>query len=182
LERISQLKSPNQVLAVVYHHADPLPEFDFKQDLFIGLSKVQDPGNVGTIIRLADWYGLGGVVASADSADFFSPKVVQASMGSIFRVKLLSSDLQSFIQALPSGYPVYGTHLKGQNLYTASISSNGLILMGNESRGLDDEIMALTTESLLIPDFATGESRPESLNVSIAAAIICSEFRRRGSY
>lgn len=181
LQRISQLKTPNQALAVIKNLEKPGPSFDFASDLLIGLDQVQDPGNVGTIIRLADWFGLGGIVASSDSADFFSPKVVQASMGSVFRVKLVTADLPSFIQALPSGFPVYGTHLGGKNIYSASLKRFGLILFGNESKGLSVNLMKLTTENLLVPDFTTGAYKPESLNVSIAAAIVCSEFRRRGN-
>lgn len=181
LGRISFQKTPNQALAVISHHKSFIPEFDYKRDLLIGLDQVQDPGNVGTIVRIADWFGMGGVIASGDSADFFSPKVVQASMGSIFRVKLWTTDLAGFIKSLPDDFPVYGTHLHGQNLYTAGITSNGLILLGNESRGLSTDLKDLTKKNLLIPDFAAGRYKPESLNVSIAAAIVCSEFRRRGN-
>jgi len=181
LERISLQKAPNQVLAVINRHEVSLPIFDFDSDLLIGLDQVQDPGNVGTIIRLADWFGLGGVIASADSADFYSPKVVQSSMGSIFRVKLLTADLYLFIKSLPIGCPVYGTNLAGRDLYTAKIKNHGLILLGNESKGLSADLLDLTTENLLIPGFSAGKFKPESLNVSIAAAIVCSEFRRRGN-
>lgn len=181
LGRISQQKTPNQALAVIQRCMDQELVFDFNHDLLIGLSQVQDPGNVGTIIRLADWFGLGGVIASPDSADFFSPKVVQSTMGSIFRIKLLSVDLLSFIKSLPADFPVYGTRLDGQNLYTASVAGNGLLLLGNESKGLNPELSALTAQNLSIPDFSAGSTKPESLNVAIAAAIVCSEFRRRGN-
>lgn len=181
LERISLLKTPNQVLAVISHDISTSPEFDFGSELLIGLNQVQDPGNIGTIIRLADWFGLGGVIASGDSADFYSPKVVQSSMGSIFRVNLVTADLPDFIQSLPSGFPVYGTHLDGQNLYTAEITTHGLILLGNESKGLRGDLSELAMVNLRIPDFSRRQSKPESLNVSIAAAIVCSEFRRRGN-
>lgn len=181
LERLSLLKTPNQVVAVIRKKPETISVFDFSKDLLIVLNQVQDPGNVGTLIRLADWFGLGGVVASGDSADFFSPKVVQSSMGSIFRVKLLTAELAGFLSALPDGFPVYGTHLKGKNLYECTLSKNGIILMGNESRGLSDDLMKFTTQNLFIPDFSQGVDKPESLNVSIAAAIVCSEFRRRGN-
>lgn len=181
LERISLLKTPNQALAIIKRNQVPEPVFHFGTDLLLGLDQVQDPGNVGTMVRLADWFGLGGIVASMDSADFFSPKVVQASMGSIFRVKLLTADLLAFVKSIPSDFPVYGTNLDGKNLYTAKISANGLILMGNESKGLSEGLTDLATDNLLIPHFSAGESKPESLNVSIAAAIVCSEFRRRGN-
>jgi TrmH family RNA methyltransferase len=181
LARVSLLKTPNQVVSVISRDILEVPEFDFDTELLIGLDQVQDPGNVGTIIRLADWYGLGGVIASRDSADFFSPKVVQASMGSVFRVKFMTVELFEFLQSLPPGYPIYGTRLDGQDLYSATLTSNGLILMGNESKGLSPGLNQLTTKSLFIPDFSTAKTKPESLNVSIAAAIVCSEFRRRGN-
>ncbi len=181
LERISLLKTPNQVIAVIRRNPEALITFDFNNDLLIGLNQVQDPGNVGTILRLADWFGMGGVIASADSADFYSPKVVQSSMGSIFRVKLLTTEMMSFLSALPQDFPVYGTHLKGKNLYECPLTKNGIILMGNESKGLGDDLMKFTTQDLFIPDFSQNLAKPESLNVSIAAAIVCSEFRRRGN-
>jgi TrmH family RNA methyltransferase len=180
LERITLQKNPNQVLAILSHDILFTPKFQYFNDLLIGLNQVQDPGNVGTIIRLADWFGLGGVIASKDTADFFSPKVVQSSMGSIFRVKLLTTDLYDFIESLPPTFPIYGTCLEGEILYYADIKPNGLIIFGNESKGLTKDLTDLTTINLRIPGFSTGKSKPESLNVSIAAAIVCSEFRRRG--
>ncbi|MCX6223687.1 MAG: RNA methyltransferase [Bacteroidia bacterium] len=179
LDRITLQKNPNQVLAVISHDILFTPKFQYFKDLLIGLNQVQDPGNVGTIIRLADWFGLGGVIASGDSADFYSPKVVQASMGSIFRVKLMTTDLFEFIESLPPAFPVYGTCLDGENLYNADVKPNGLILLGNESKGMRKDLSDLTTINLRIPGFSTGKSKPESLNVSIAAAIVCSEFKRR---
>jgi RNA methyltransferase, TrmH family len=181
LERMSLQKTPNKVLAKINYGKSKKPFFDFKTDLLIGLCNIQDPGNVGTIIRLADWFGISGVIASMDSADFFSPKVVQASMGSIFRVNLLTIDLGAFVLSLPKEFPVYGTHLLGENIYTTEITRNGLILFGNESKGLSTELMKLTTKNLLIPSYSIGNNKPESLNVSLAAAIISSEFRRKNN-
>jgi TrmH family RNA methyltransferase len=143
------------------------------------LDRVQDPGNLGTIIRLADWFGLDGILASPDSADFFSPKVVQSSMGSIFRVPLYVTDLEEFIHSVPESFPIYGTDLDGQNIYSANLTPNGLILMGNESRGLSESLENLSTCKLRIPSFSSCVNGPESLNVSVAAAVVCSEFRRR---
>ena len=181
LGRISLQKTPNQALAIIKRKEPVQAEFDLDTKLLIGLDQVQDPGNVGTIIRLADWFGLGGVIASPDSADFFSPKVVQSSMGSIFRVRLITSELAKFIKAMKPGFPVYGTHLEGQNIYASELKNHGLILLGNESRGLSRDLMEMSTERLFIPEFSEGIHKPESLNVSIAAAIVCSEFRRRGN-
>jgi TrmH family RNA methyltransferase len=178
LERISLQKTPNQVMAVIRRKAAGLFPGPF-DGLFLGLDRVQDPGNVGTIIRLADWFGLAGIIASPDSADYFSPKVVQSSMGSIFRVKLVTADLPEFIRSLPGGFPVYATRLEGDNIYMTPLTDKGLILMGNESKGLGTGLSVMATRGLMIPGFASGDRKPESLNVSIAAAIVCSEFRRR---
>ncbi len=179
LDRMSLMKTPNQALAIVYKPDCISRDFNFNSDLLIGLDRIQDPGNLGTLVRLADWFGLAGVVSSMDSADFFSPKVVQASMGSVFRVRLLQTSLDPFLLELPYGFPVYTTSLSGTSIYDASLSRNGIILMGNESKGLTPRFQRLSVNDLLIPDFSNGVGKPESLNVSVAAAIICSEFRRR---
>lgn len=178
LGRMSLLKTPNQALAVVHLKEIIPPVFNYSDDLLIGLDTVQDPGNVGTIIRLAEWFGIAGIVASLDSADLFSPKVVQASMGSVFRVKLLQTTLDPFLLSLPAGFPVYATALTGTSVYSTTLTKNGIILMGNESKGLTTRYLQLATHNLSIPDFALS-TKPESLNVSLAAAILCSEFRRR---
>ena len=180
LDRMSFQKTPNQVVAVIGRKPEP-PLPDPSASLILGLDQVQDPGNVGTIIRIADWFGIGMVIGSPDSADFYSPKVVQATMGSIFRVRLYTGEPEAFIGTLPSGYPVYGTHLGGTNIYEERLSRNGLIMMGNESHGLRPGLVQQTTHRLRIPDFSIGSQPPESLNVSVAAAIVCSEFRRRAS-
>ncbi len=179
LERMSLMKTPNQALAIVSKPEPAARSFQLDSDLLIGLDQVQDPGNVGTLIRIADWFGLAGVVSSMDSADFFSPKVVQSSMGSIFRVKLLQTSLDPFLLDLPKDFPVYATSLTGTSIYKANLTRNGIILMGNESKGLTPRFQKLSLNNLFIPDFSVGAGKPESLNVSVAAAIICSEFRRR---
>ena len=181
LERLSLQKTPNQVLAILSNSKDTSEPVDFQNGLYLGLDTVQDPGNVGTILRLADWFGIDGVIASADSADFFSPKVVQASMGSIFRIRLLQTDLEPLIRNAPADFPVYGTRLEGENIYESELTGHGCILLGNESKGLNPSLTRLLSKSLYIPHFTKGEAKPESLNVAIAAAVICSEFRRRGN-
>lgn len=178
LERMSLMKTPNQALAVIHLKDVPPPAFNYSTDLLIGLDKVQDPGNVGTIVRLAEWFGIAGIVASLDSADLFSPKVVQASMGSVFRVKLVQTTLDPFLLSLPGNFPVYATTLSGTSVYDTTLTKNGIILMGNESKGLTTRYLQLATCNLAIPDYALS-TKPESLNVSLAAAILCSEFRRR---
>jgi len=178
LERISFLRAPNQALAVISGKPVDPPVFNWDEDLLIGLDQVQDPGNAGTIIRLSEWFGIAGVIASPDSADLYSPKVVQASMGSVFRVRLLQTTLDPFLLSLPGAFPVYATTLSGTSVYEAALTRNGIILLGNESKGLTPRYLKLATCNLKIPDFAR-ETRAESLNVSLAAAILCSEFRRR---
>jgi len=147
-------------------------------DLVLCLDGVQDPGNLGTIIRTADWFGIKHIVCSQQTVDAFSPKVVQATMGSIARVSVHYTDLTSFLTSLPEGTPVYGTFLDGKNLYHEQLKPNGVIIMGNEGNGISAEIARHVTHRLLIPPYPADSDTAESLNVSIATAIICAEFRR----
>ncbi len=181
LLKISHLKTPNKVLAIVELPVSGPLVINPDEDLIIGLDQVQDPGNAGTIIRLADWFGIAGVIFSLDSADLHSPKVVQASMGSVFHVKLAQVDLLETIKALPAGFPVYGTGLSGENIYSAGLSRNGLILLGNEAKGLDSKYARFISQQLRIPGYSSGSVLIDSLNVAIAAALICGEFRRRST-
>ncbi len=179
LRRISFLQHPQQVLALF-----PIPSsFTFHFSLFTNnlslvLDGVQDPGNLGTIIRIADWFGISTIVCSEDTVDAWNPKVVQATMGSIARVNILHTDLPAFLDSLPADFPVYGTFLDGDNIYTQELTPEGLIIMGNEGNGITDAVRAKVNRRLLIPDFHQGETA-DSLNVAIATAITCSEFRRR---
>lgn len=179
LRRISSLQHPQQVLALF-----PIPSsFTFHFSLFTNnlslvLDGVQDPGNLGTIIRIADWFGISTIVCSEDTVDAWNPKVVQATMGSIARVNILYTDLPAFLDSLPADFPVYGTFLDGDNIYTQELTPEGLIIMGNEGNGITDAVRAKVNRRLLIPDFHQGETA-DSLNVAIATAITCSEFRRR---
>ena len=179
LRRISFLQHPQQVLALF-----PIPEsFTFHFSLFtkklsLALDGVQDPGNLGTIIRIADWFGISTIVCSEDTVDAWNPKVVQATMGSIARVNIIYTDLPAFLDTLPADFPVYGTFLDGDNIYTQELTPEGLIIMGNEGNGITDAVRAKVNRRLLIPDFHQGETA-DSLNVAIATAITCSEFRRR---
>ena len=179
LRRISFLQHPQQVLALF-----PIPSsFTFHFSLFTNnlslvLDGVQDPCNLGTIIRIADWFGISTIVCSEDTVDAWNPKVVQATMGSIARVNILYTDLPAFLDSLPADFPVYGTFLDGDNIYTQELTPEGLIIMGNEGNGITDAVRAKVNRRLLIPDFHQGETA-DSLNVAIATAITCSEFRRR---
>jgi TrmH family RNA methyltransferase len=178
LRRISFLQHPQQVLALF-----PLPSVNslpssVNSELSLALDGVQDPGNLGTIIRIADWFGISTIICSEDTVDAWNPKVVQATMGSIARVNIIYNNLSEFLDSLPADFPVYGTFLDGDNIYTQELTREGLIIMGNEGNGISDAVRAKVNRRLLIPDFHQGETA-DSLNVAIATAITCSEFRRR---
>ena len=178
LRRISFLQHPQQVLALF-----PLPSVNslpssVNSELSLALDGVQDPGNLGTIIRIADWFGISTIICSEDTVDAWNPKVVQATMGSIARVNIIYNNLPEFLDSLPADFPVYGTFLDGDNIYTQELTHEGLIIMGNEGNGISDAVRAKVNRRLLIPDFHQGETA-DSLNVAIATAITCSEFRRR---
>ena len=181
LRRISFLQHPQQVLALF-----PLPtmaaaNFSLFTDHFslsIALDGIQDPGNLGTIIRIADWFGIEHIICSEDTADAWNPKVIQATMGSIARVNIIYINLSDFIGTLPPDYPVYGTLLDGDNIYTQPLTPHGLIVMGNEGNGISPEIRQKINRRLFIPSYRTDDTA-ESLNVAIATAITCAEFRRR---
>lgn len=180
MERISQLKTASNSLAVVeiphYRLAEVVPA----RNLVLALDRVQNPGNLGTIIRLADWFGIGDIVCSEECADCFNPKVVQATMGAIIRVRVHYTDLAAWLaEQQQAGVPTYGTFLDGENIYSATLSTGGVIVMGNEGRGIGDECAASITRRLFIPPYPADRHGSESLNVAIATAVICSEFRRR---
>ncbi|WP_024998170.1 RNA methyltransferase [Prevotella falsenii] len=150
-----------------------------EHELALALDGVQDPGNLGTIIRVADWFGIKRIFCSTDTADCWNPKVVQATMGSIARVKMYYLKLNELIDSLPTDYPVYGTLLDGEDIYEEKLSANGLIVMGNEGNGISADIRQRVNRKLLIPNFSVGTTHAESLNVAIATAVVCSEFKRR---
>ena len=184
LRRISFLQHPQQVLALfpIPQPPSPLtqhPSPTTPSPLILALDGVQDPGNLGTIIRLADWFGIETIICSEATADVWNPKVVQATMGSIARVSVVYTNLAAYIDALPTDVPVYGTLLDGNNIYDEELTEGGIIVMGNEGNGLTNEIRRRVTRRLLIPSYRTETA--ESLNVAIATAIVCAEFRRRGS-
>ncbi|MCR4602598.1 MAG: RNA methyltransferase [Prevotella sp.] len=173
LRKISFLQHPQHVLAVFHI---PQQETNVqKQNLILALDNVQDPGNLGTIIRIADWFGIDNMVCSHDTADAWSPKVVQATMGSIARVHIYYRSLTEFLST--TTLPVYGTFLDGSDIYRQQLPQQAVIVMGNEGNGISQEVRQLCTNRLLIPSFRPGA---ESLNVAIATAITCSEFRRQG--
>ncbi len=181
LRKVSFLQTPQDVLAVFN-----MPDRNDTDNCVVPIGKlslaldgVQNPGNLGTIIRIADWFGITEIFCSNDTADAFNPKVVQATMGSIARVSIRYVNLSEMLSTLPDGFPVYGTFLDGEDIYQQTLSDEGLIIMGNEGNGISHEVGRLINRRLLIPNFSTSEDRAESLNVAIATAITCSEFRRK---
>lgn len=177
IEKASFLKSPQDVIAVFQQPLYKLEEVNPEENLVLVLDGVQDPGNLGTIIRLADWFGIGHIVCSYDTADVFNPKTVQATMGALSRIKVHYTDLAEYLPQ--QKVPVYGAYLDGDNLYSKELSGSGIIIMGSEGNGIRPEIAPYITEKLYIPNFPADQSTSESLNVAIATAIVCSEFRRR---
>jgi len=198
MDRISALSTPSPVLAVVKIPDDKfsnpqIPKSPNPQilkspnphipELFLALDDIRDPGNLGTIIRIADWFGLSAVYCSENCVDIFNPKVVQATMGSIARVKVHRCNLaETFADIAKSGIglPVYGALLEGESIFSQTLGPNGIILIGNESRGISQELIPFITQKIFIPSFGTSElGKAESLNASVATAILCAEFRRK---
>jgi TrmH family RNA methyltransferase len=177
--KISNQKNPQGVFAVFKKPVYKVDINSLKSQLSLVLDEVQDPGNLGTIIRIADWFGIKNVICSENCADAFSPKSVQASMGALARVHVHYVNLLVFLKEVPAEIPVYGTFLDGIDIYREELTENGIIVMGNEGNGISPEIEKLVTGRLLIPNFPMDEVTSESLNVSVATAIICAEFRRR---
>jgi len=179
LRKISNQKTPQGVLAVFEKPVYKVNEQELSQKLSLALDEVQDPGNLGTIIRIADWFGISDVFCSENSADAFSPKTVQASMGALARVCVHTVNLEDFLKTCQAKMPVYGTLMNGESIYSKTLTPNGIIVMGNEGNGISPEIEKLVTELLLIPNFPIGQATSESLNVGVATALVCAEFRRR---
>ncbi|MBQ9637028.1 MAG: RNA methyltransferase [Prevotella sp.] len=198
LRKVSFLQHPQQVLAVfpmeVSDKTAPSDGEELTSDepdatalaarwdataLALALDGVQDPGNLGTIIRIADWFGIDTIYCSQDTADAFNPKVVQATMGSIARVHIIYCDLRQLLDTLPDDTPVYGTLLDGENIYRQPLTAHGLIVMGNEGKGISKDVADRVNRRLLIPNFPEGRETADSLNVAVATAITCAEFRRQ---
>ena len=178
MERISQLKTANSVLAVVELPRHSLANAQPEKNLVLALDRVQNPGNLGTIIRLADWFGISDIVCSEDTADCFNPKVVQATMGAILRVRVHYTNLAKWLSEQGDA-EIYGTFLEGENIYSAELKKSGIIVMGNEGQGISAEVAECVSHKLLIPPYPADRCGSESLNVAVATAVICSEFRRR---
>jgi TrmH family RNA methyltransferase len=176
LKKISSLVTPNEVLAVVGYPDPAIPSPETFGNIILLLDRIQDPGNLGTIIRTADWFGIRHIFCSMDTVDVFNPKVVQATMGSICRVNIHYIDLKTMLVNLPDTWRKYGTITDGENIYQAQPEFPAAIVIGNESKGISEELFPLLTHRVGIP---SRSKSAESLNASVAAGIICSEFSRR---
>lgn len=168
LKRCSSLKTPNKVIAVVRKMNVP----EMNSPFLLALDAVQDPGNMGTIMRLADWFGVSKIICSRTTVDVYNPKVIQASMGAFLRIQVEYTDLQSYFQN--TRLPVFGALLEGENIYKITVQPEGILLMGNEGNGISEELKPFITHPVSIPR----RGGAESLNVSIATGILLSEFFR----
>ena len=173
LKKISALTTPNTCLAVF---KIPKEKPILNKGLIVALDTIRDPGNMGTILRLCDWFGINQVVCSKETVDLYNPKVVQATMGSIARVNVNYLNLKDFLET--TSLPIYGTFMDGEDLYNSEITNEGIIILGNEANGISKEIEELVTKRITIPRFGNLQ-QTESLNVATATAIVLSEFKRR---
>jgi len=180
LKKISQFKTPSDVIAICRQATLNLNDTDQNNNLVLALDDVQDPGNLGTIIRLASWFGINHIVCSINTVDCYNSKVVQSTMGAIAKVAVHYTNLAYFLENVDPGKTIiYGTFLEGSNIYETELTQNGIIVLGNEGNGISNSIARLVKQKLLIPAFNNNQTHVESLNVSMAAGIVCSEFRRR---
>lgn len=178
IKKASHLATPPDAIAVFYQNINDYTKTDYAHKLNLMLDEIQDPGNLGTIIRIADWFGIENVFCSHNTADIYNTKTVQATMGALSRVNVHYVNIVDIIKQNPNS-PIYGAFLNGKNIYQESLSSEGFIVMGNEGKGISPEIEQLITNRLYIPNFSTNSNTSESLNVAVATAVVCSEFRRR---
>ncbi len=196
LKKISALQTPNEVLAVCEMPKHILKPDELRGKLSLVLDTIQDPGNLGTVIRIADWFGIENIICSPDTVEVYNPKVIQATMGSISRVKVHYTELGKFLTSMSEWQrsegknqrskgksqrenlpmKVYGALLDGENIYPKELTKEGLIIMGNESKGISENILPFITDKISIPNYGGGA---ESLNVAIATAVIAAEFKRR---
>jgi len=180
LKQISSLKTPHNALAVIH-----MPAYEFESSviikkLCIALDFIQDPGNFGTIIRAAGWFGIKNIVCSTDCVDIYNPKVIQSSMGALLHVKVFYRDLKEFLEfAHKNSVNVFGTVLDGKSIYNHPLDNRGIILLGNESKGISNELIPFITEKISIPKFSNAKEGIDSLNVGMAASVVFSEFLRK---
>ena len=185
LKQASLLCHPQAVLGLFYMPQEEEDQWSgqlieyINTHLVLMLDDIQDPGNLGTIIRLCDWFGIEHIFCSIGTADCYNPKVVQATMGAISRIQIHYGNLSQLIDKLPANTPIYGSLLDGKDIYTEEITNQGILIMGNEGNGISKELQKKLTHKLLLPTYPTDRNGSESLNVAIATALICGEFRRR---
>lgn len=179
LRKISSLKTPHNALAVIQIPEVRMDPSDIEKGLTVALDFVQDPGNLGTIIRAAAWFGIKNIYCSGDCVDLYNPKVIQASMGAILHVKVFYTDLKTlFKTASELNVKVFGALLEGESIYSYKLGTNGIILLGNESKGISEELLPFITDRIMIPKMSSAQAGIDSLNVSMAASVILSEFTR----
>lgn len=183
LERMSSFSTHADVIAVYRIPEDDIDIFTLGNELTLALDTIQDPGNLGTIIRTADWFGIRNILCSHETVDVYNPKVVQSTMGAISRVKVHYCQLVQTIGHIVSenrGVEVYGTFLDGDTIYNQSLPQQGIIVMGNEGKGISKDVAKMVTSRLFIPPYPADAVTSESLNVAIATAIVLSQFRKNG--
>jgi TrmH family RNA methyltransferase len=182
LKNISTLRTPHNALAIIPMPDKALNINEVFKELCVALDFVQDPGNLGTIIRAAGWFGIKNIICSPDCVDVYNPKVIQASMGALLHVNVFYSDLKIFLKASENeDIPVFGTLLEGDSIYSHKLADIGIILLGNESKGISAELLPFITTRIMIPRFSTGKHGIDSLNVGMAASVVFSEFARRST-
>ena len=180
LKKISTLKTPHNALAVVHMPEREMNMTEVLNKFCVALDCIQDPGNMGTIIRAAGWFGIENVICSMDCVDVYNPKVIQSSMGALLHVNVFYHDLKKlFTSAAENSVAVFGTLLEGDSIYKHKLDSKGIILLGNESKGISDEFIPFITEKIKIPKFSTATQGIDSLNVGMAASVVFSEFLRK---
>jgi len=180
IKKISSHKSPPAVIGLFKQKNNQLVVSDLQKELCLFLDEVQDPGNLGTIIRLADWFGIKHLICSRNCADIYNPKTIQSTMGAISRVNIYEVEAINFLKDYQElKQPIYGTFLDGENIYQHKLQNHGLIIMGNEGKGIGKSVASFVSHKLLIPSYPAGIPTSESLNVSVATAITCAEFRRQ---
>lgn len=178
MKKITHLASPSSLLAVFKQHKAEFEIDKLRGHLCLALDAIQDPGNLGTIIRVADWFGIRHVICSRDTVDIYNSKTVQSTMGALSRVSVYYQDLVDVFDAVKM--PIYGTFMTGENIYESTLSTEGIIVMGNEGQGISTDLETKIEKRLTIPSF--GDKSSESLNVAMATGIVCSEFRRRKEF
>lgn len=180
LRKASLLQSPQNSIAICRFPEKKQLAKKLNPGLSIFLDGIQDPGNLGTIVRICDWYGISDVYCSADTVDLYNPKVIQASMGSFLRINFFECDFTQLAEmAKKSETSIFGAFMNGKNIYESELPKNALLVMGNEGNGIRSEVEQLINERISIPNLSENNSKAESLNVGVATAILCSEFKRR---